>query len=286
MGFDVSYHPVKEIEIKEWYFDVLANPDRIFSLGEKYNIDDFYLKKYQDTIKIAIESNTESSFEVTHGFYIAVVHGFFRTFYYTRGSAFSFLIEEKPYFERYTKSLNGLIPETITNPVHHKIVENYSGGVFIPADKVTALLEDYQNNPNVKADLNAHFSYKRISVFLNALEDSRKQHAGLLEATEVVEPNPINLNESSCYSNLFNCDREGPYLYEEAALEQFRNIEIENNLMPGSLSKKVAFEQMIMPGQENESQVIKAESESQQGAVLPNQPSAKKKGFWNRLFGA
>ncbi|MFQ7474276.1 hypothetical protein [Anaerotignum sp.] len=33
--------------------------------------------------------------------------------------------------------------------------------------------------------------------------------AGLLEATEVVEPNPIHPNESTSYSNLYHCDRDG-----------------------------------------------------------------------------
>ena len=37
--------------------------------------------------------------------------------------------------------------------------------------------------------------------------------AGLLEATEVVEPNPIRPNGSTSYSNLYHCDRDGVYLY-------------------------------------------------------------------------
>ena len=43
---------------------------------------------------------------------------------------------------------------------------------------------------------------------------------GLLEATEVVEPNPIRPNESVCYSNLFHCDRDGVYLYMDRAMQQ------------------------------------------------------------------
>ena len=34
-----------------------------------------------------------------------------------------------------------------------------------------------------------------------------------MEATEVVEPNPIHPNGSTSYSNLYHCDRDGVYLY-------------------------------------------------------------------------
>ena len=41
----------------------------------------------------------------SHGFYIAVIQGFFRDYYYTRGSGFSFLVEEKPEYARYFTSV-------------------------------------------------------------------------------------------------------------------------------------------------------------------------------------
>lgn len=44
--------------------------------------------------------------------------------------------------------------------------------------------------------------------------------AGLLEATEVVEPDPISPNESTSYSNLYHCDRDGVYLYIDMAMKQ------------------------------------------------------------------
>ena len=43
---------------------------------------------------------------------------------------------------------------------------------------------------------------------------------GLLEATEVVEPDPISPNESTSYSNLYHCDRDGVYLYIDMAMKQ------------------------------------------------------------------
>ncbi len=43
---------------------------------------------------------------------------------------------------------------------------------------------------------------------------------GLLEATEVVEPDSISPNESTSYSNLYHCDRDGVYLYIDMAMKQ------------------------------------------------------------------
>lgn len=43
---------------------------------------------------------------------------------------------------------------------------------------------------------------------------------GLLEATDVVVPNVIDLNKTESYSNLFNCDPEGALIYREIAMEQ------------------------------------------------------------------
>ena len=41
-----------------------------------------------------------------------------------------------------------------------------------------------------------------------------------MEATEVVEPNPISPNESTSYSNLYHCDRDGVYFYIDAVSGQ------------------------------------------------------------------
>ena len=52
-----------------------------------------------------------------------------------------------------------------------------------------------------------------------ALSAAAKSGVGLLEATEVVEPTP-SANESTSYSNLYHCDRDGVYLYIDAVSGQ------------------------------------------------------------------
>ena len=60
----------------------------------------------------------------------------------------------------------------------------------------------------------------QLAVLKKALTAAVELGAGLLEATEVVEPNPIRPNESTSYSNLYHCDRDGVYLYIDMALKQ------------------------------------------------------------------
>ena len=263
MGFDISYHPISEKEIQDWYFDTLATPARIQDFALEFKIDDFYKAKYFDTISVALDTQANDYFEKTHGYYIAVIQGFLRTYYYTRGSAFSFLIEDNPSFKNYTKSWQEIVDFEIENPVHNSILENYSSGVYTPADKVVALLSDYETNEQVKNGLDDFFSDGRIDVFLTALKHSKELGAGLLEATEVVEPNPFEMEKSISYSNLFNCDKEGVYLYIDAAAAQMHEIEKAHNLQPGEISQNADYVKINVDAPEKQ----------------------EKKSFWKKLFG-
>ena len=59
----------------------------------------------------------------------------------------------------------------------------------------------------------------RLDVYKRQAELS----VGLLEATEVVEPNPIRPNDSTSYSNLYHCDRDGVYLYMDTVSRQIED---------------------------------------------------------------
>lgn len=266
MGYDISYHPIKESEINEWYFDVLGGKTEIVDLAERYGVDEFYAQKYRNVINAGLEVQPNDCFDKTHGYYIAVVQGFFRTFYYTRGSAFSFLKSSHPEFADYTRTWQDIIRGAITNPVENQIVENYSSGVYIPADGVVKLLSDYSENKDIADKLNEFYTHN-IVVFLKALENAKKLGAGLLEATEVVEPNPLDLNRSSCYSNLLNCDTEGALLYAEVAARQIREIEESRKLPEGTITGNVKY-------------VIRSAE-----ATEKEREEKKGKSIWKKLFG-
>jgi hypothetical protein len=270
MGFDISYHPISEEQINAWYFELIANPEKIEKLASEYQIDDFYKTKYQDTINAGRETDQNDYFDKTHGFFIAIVQGFFETYFYIRGSALSFSANKQ--LDSYYKRWEEFIPiESLTTKVQNRLVENYCSGVYIAADQVVRLLNDYQYNPEIKSELDQLFSEGRIVIFLKALNFAKERSLGLLEATEVVEPQPFDLNESKSYSNLFNCDKEGPLLYQITAFEQIKDIEQRDGLPENEVLHNVKIEKV---------HVEPAETDTEKTNRV-----AKKKSFWKRLFG-
>ena len=160
-----------------------------------------------------------------------MVQGFFRDYYYTRGSAFSFLAEEKPEYARYFTPWAQVMPTAILNPTENQIVENYCSGVYLSPDQVLQLLRDLEQDPKVLEDLEGLWSNGQLAVLKKALTAALESGVGLLEATEVVEPNPIHPNGSTSYSNLYHCDRDGVYLYIDTVSGQLadaiRNSEVQ-----------------------------------------------------------
>jgi len=249
MGYDISYHPITEQEINNWYFDIMPefksfNLDMIEEMSEEFPKKDFaFLKeKYLDVLNTGMNTEPTADFELTHGHFVAVIQGIFRKYFYTRGSAFSFLIDEKSYFKNYTKKWETILKFNPTQKIHNHLWGNYSSGVFIPYQSVLKLLDDYRNDTKIKQDLDTFYSYKRINIFLKALEFSKENKLGLLEAAEVVEPNPLDLNNSDCYSYILNCDLDGPFLYRDTALEQLKEIEKNKNLPEGEITNKTTYE--------------------------------------------
>lgn len=101
MGYDVSFHPISPEEMREWYFTPLTwiqqgQEEKVLALAAQHGMEDFYAEKYLNTLRVGAETESNELFDKSHGFYIAVIQGFFRDYYYTRGSAFSFLVEQKP----------------------------------------------------------------------------------------------------------------------------------------------------------------------------------------------
>ena len=162
-------------------------------------------------------------FDKSHGFYIAVIQGFFRDYYYTRGSGFSFLMEEKPEYARYFTPWVQVVPTTFPNPVENQIIESYCSGVYLSQNQVIQLLRDLKQDQKMLEDLEEIWCDGQLAVLKKALKAAAEQGIGLLEATEVVEPNPIRPNESTSYSSLHHCDRDGVYLYMDAASRQIED---------------------------------------------------------------
>ena len=118
----------------------------------------------------------------------------------------------------YTLPFQKILGKRLKNPIQNRILDNYSGGVYIPEDQVPRLLAEGQSG-SVRRALESTFG-NTLPVFFKALEHARREGLGLLEATEVIEPNPMNIQETVCRSYLNNCDIEGVTIYVETCRRQ------------------------------------------------------------------
>lgn len=228
MGYDISYHAIGKDEISQWYFEPLklaqkGDFESIAQIAREAGMDEFYAEKYTDGFRSALQYGTGGIFNKTHGFHIAVAQGYFREYFYTRGTAFSFLAEQSSKFKTYISDWREVLPAEFlaefSGEIHNEIVENYCCGAYLSTASVQKLLRDYEAGGEVKSAVDEFYA-QNLPVFLKALNLARELEVGLLEATEVVEPNPIDLNRSESFSNLFNCDQQGALIYAEIAAQQ------------------------------------------------------------------
>ena len=173
MGYDVSFHPISPEEMQEWYFTPLSwvqqgQEEKVLALAAQNGIEDFYAEKYLDTLRVGAGTEPDELFDKSHGFYIAVIQGFFRDYYYTRGSGFSFLIEEKPEYARYFTSWEQVVPTAFPNPAENQIIENYCAGVYLSPKQVVQLLRNLEQDPKVCEDLERIWSNGQLAVLKKA----------------------------------------------------------------------------------------------------------------------
>lgn len=246
MGHDVSFHPISEEQMHLWYFDMIDGGDRAAML-EQHNVDPFWLESYTEYLDSAQKPGPDDTFNGFHAFRLAAIQGYFRKFYYLRKCGFSLMNPET--IAPYLKNWQDIAPNAslIDSARNDFQMTSYAGGGFIPADKVSTLLADMESNPSIKPEIDAMFPGKHRNVFVRALQDAAENGLGLMEATEIIEPNPFDLNSSPSYSNRLNCDLEGPLLYEEIALAQIAEIERSQGMQPGDISQEVTYETVVLP---------------------------------------
>ena len=126
--------------------DTAGTGGKSAGLAAQHGMEDFYAEKYLNTLRVGAETESNELFDKSHGFYIAVIQGFFRDYYYTRGSAFSFLVEQKPEYARYFTSWEQITPVSFPNPMQNRIIENYCSGVYLSPDQVIQLLKDMEQD--------------------------------------------------------------------------------------------------------------------------------------------
>lgn len=103
---------------------------------------------------------------------------------------------------------------------------------------VAKLKADYEADGEIKEAIDGFYA-QNLPAFLDALNYACELEIGLLEATEVVEPNPLDLNKSSSYSNLFNCDTKGAIIYAQTAVQQIREAVEQEETGKKSIFEKI-----------------------------------------------
>ncbi|CAA6806215.1 MAG: Unknown protein [uncultured Sulfurovum sp.] len=217
MDYTVSYHPISTEQMKAWYFDVFDDlgaaetltvriPKEQLKHDDRQELEVYYKDKYLEMVKRS-RNLDYGNFNKWHGYFIAIIQGFFEKFYFVHGAAISG-IHDLGFKKTYITPWNEIIEEDFIDGLDSdsKLNGPFSSGAYISAAQVKQLLVDYENDEEIKEILDEQFEGKKIDVFLAALKYASENNQGLLEASKVIDPGEELFEEPSCYSNLFNCD--------------------------------------------------------------------------------
>lgn len=253
MGWDITYHPLDPKEIESVYLAGLKDPSTSKTIVETYQLDESWVEGLAAWLQEQIDNPASDNFNSGYGHRIAVMAGLLRKYWYIRGSAFTFLLEENEKFQRYIADWKDILPEELLHlDISNGLTHNYMAGVFLPYQGLCALKKDYDLDPEIKTAIDEIFSHNRLPIFWQAVDYAIEHQLGLLEASEIVEPNPFEIESSNFLSDANNCHTEGIILYIEAATEQLM---------------------AVMESQESSA------SHSEEDQQVP-----KKKSFWQRLL--
>lgn len=167
MGYDISYHAIGKNEISRWYFEPLklaqkGDFESIAKIARGAEMEEFYVEKYTDSFRTALEYSAKDIFNKTHGFHLAVAQGYFRKYFYTRGTAFSFLAEKDSRFKSYISDWRKVLPVEFLagfgGEIHNEIIENYCCGAYLDAASVQKLLRDYEAGGEVQSAANEFYA--------------------------------------------------------------------------------------------------------------------------------
>jgi methionine synthase II (cobalamin-independent) len=235
MDLCVSYHPISPEQMKAWYFDVfndlgaaesleLRIPEKQLKDNTLEEVEAFYREKYLDMVKRSRDLDYEN-FNRWHGYFLAIVQGFFEQYYFVYGSSVSSIYDSE-FKNTYFTPWEEVVPSEFIEDLYatSKINGPFSAGAYMSPEQVKQLLNDYEKDPEIKDILDSQFEKRRIDAFLGALKHAAANDQGIIEATKVIDQSQEVFEEPSCYSNVFNCDVLSSAIYTAELAEQYEEI--------------------------------------------------------------
>jgi hypothetical protein len=91
--------------------------------------------------------------------------------------------------------------------------------------------------------MDEEFSHDRLAVFWMAADAAIGSNLGLIEAADLMMPNPFDDEKFECFCDIHHCQFEGWALYKQAALEQMGEVlqHIESSPPQSAPAKKGLF---------------------------------------------
>ncbi|HEY3321969.1 MAG TPA: hypothetical protein VGP72_15995 [Planctomycetota bacterium] len=195
MGYDVTFHPVSVEDLQHFLFDVVDDPSlstpRSQEISEKDKARQLVKQLYEKVPEWF--SDKSVPFNASVSFLAAILAGFRRPFWYSRGASLSFAADAVPEMGELFTPLPGIAKGSISkraDPSKGRITENYTASGIILPEKIEALQKLF---PRIAPSLDAnakgyHFYSDDFRSLLVATNFARSNGLGLIEASDVVVP--------------------------------------------------------------------------------------------------
>ena len=212
MDQHVTYHPVTDDLLQSYRYYISGDEGRTVAADHcaAMAMDQADTTRFLDLLP-HFAAPAEYPFDQTHGFSIALTQGFFGPYFYVNGGQLSALGTA---IAPYARGWANVLPDwDVAATAHNHVLSQFSSGVFLPADQVAAFMSDAHSSPELTQALGEHFPGDKLTVLWAALQYAHDNGAALLEAAGAIEPNPVDLTASTCFTKLENCDQAGLQIF-------------------------------------------------------------------------
>lgn len=230
MGMDVTYHPIDTGWAEAAFLAPLgaAGPARAAGAraaarraGLGRDATDLYLRVLSAA---ASRGDPSEPFEARLGPALCAAQTCFGPYWYTRGCSLTGLLARPGAPAGLATDLGDepALRHLPPNPRDGRITQSYRSGAWLPAASVARLLAALDGDPAAAAAFAAEFPGGLADVVRAALAWARDRGCGVMEAADLVVPDPVDPRRTEAACWLANLDLAGVRLYAAEAERQLR----------------------------------------------------------------